>query len=251
MTPRAASAGLLSMPSASASERVSTLRWIGRFARVSPAAGAHLLARVAGFRHFDLLEAALPPGGPILDLGCGHGLLAILAAARAPERRVLGIDILEARVAVGRAVVARYGGPGNVALRRGDGRDLPDGPFAAICFAHTLMYLPLREQASLLERCRERLRSGGLLLIAEQVGEPAWKARLVRFQESLVVGARARLRGRGEWGRFAREGVHLWSEPALLDHLRGLGLHPASERLDRWSHLSHRLITASATRRPR
>ena len=225
---------------------VSLPAWIARYARVSPPAGAYLAARCMGFPGLPALERLLPRAGRILDLGCGYGLLPVLCADRSPEREVAGIDLLGTRVAVGREVLRRHGGPGNVRLTAGDLAKLPDGEFDAICLAHVLLYRPLHEQRAVLARCRERLAPGGLLLLAETVGEPAWKARLARVQERIVVGAKVRLCRWQTWRAIAPAGVHLWDPAALRDFLGELGLRVRSRPFSGWSYLSHHLFIAQA-----
>jgi hypothetical protein len=43
------------------------------------------------------LIAALPPGGRVLDLGCGYGRLALEIAARRPDGTVVGVDLAPPR----------------------------------------------------------------------------------------------------------------------------------------------------------
>ena len=50
------------------------------------------------------IEAHVPTEGTILDLGCGHGVLANYLALRSPRRRVLGFDLSEHRIAIARSV---------------------------------------------------------------------------------------------------------------------------------------------------
>lgn len=223
------------------------LGWIGRYFQVSPGAGAYLLFRWLGFHHFDRIERLLPASGRILDVGCGHGLLAILAAAGEKGREVIGTDLLETRLAAGREVARRHG-LDNVRFERRDIADPPSGSFDAIMVADVLLYRPLPAQRDLLKHLSGLLTPGGRLLIKEQAQEPGWKAGLVRLQEALVVGAKVTLGGSGAWSRMAPSGVHLWRTQSLVDELRSLGLASESHRLDRWSYLSHRLVIATAQR---
>ncbi len=223
-------------------------RWIARYAKVSPAAGAYLVCRCLGFPWLAALERCVPPAGRILDLGCGYGLFAIVCGARAAARRVLGIDLLEDRLAVGREVLRRWGGGTSVDLVRADLNDLPPGRFDVICFAHVLMYRPLPEQRALLARCRDRLAPGGRLLVVETVRSPAWKARLSRLQETIVIGARMRLSGARAWPSSGSSETALWDAADLEAYLGSLGLSVESRRMDRYSHLSHRLFIGVAGR---
>ncbi len=219
--------------------------WLARYARVSPGAAAYLAFRCLGFPHFRRVEEELPKNGRILDAGCGHGLLAILAADGEPGRDILGIDLLEDRLRVGREV-ARREGLSNVRFERGEIAAPPLGPFDAIVLADVLLYRPLREQRAVLEALAARLAAGGALFIKEQVTEPRWKSRLVEIQERLVVGAKVRLGGSREWAAMAPSGFHLWDAGDLQARLRSLGLATTSKRLDRLSYLSHRLFIAAA-----
>src|SRR6267378_2352847 len=90
--------------------------WIARFAAASIPAGAYHVARCLGFPYLSRLERALPAAGRVLDILCGD---------RAPGRRVIGIDRLETRVAVGCEVLRRHGSPANVELRAADAVELP------------------------------------------------------------------------------------------------------------------------------
>ena len=231
-------------------ESPGVLRWIARYARISPAAGAHLAVRCTGFTRFNRLERALPRSGRILDLGCGHGLFALLAASRASEREVLGIDLLEERVEVARRVAARHG-VGNVRFERRSVLDLPAGPFDAVVVADVLMYLTRDSQRLVLESCASRLALGGALVVKEQVLSPEWKARMVVMQERFAHGARVRLGLCPGWGNVATGTVHLWESEDLVSLLRSFGLEVQEERLDRFSYLSHHLFVSKRVSSPR
>jgi len=222
-----------------------TLSALWLYLHAEPAAGAYLLARCAGFPHLSRLEGALPAAGAILDVGCGHGLLAILAGALRPERRILGIDRIAARVAAGNEV-ARRAGLANVELREGLLETLPEGPFDAITLVDVLMYRPLAAQEAVLADCRRRLAPGGRLVIKEQLVRPRWKSRLVRLQETLVMGLKTTLARDSPWSRIAPDGIHLWEEEALCARLAGLGLAVRSRPLHDGSYLSHHLVIGEA-----
>jgi len=227
------------------------LRWIARTAAVSPAAGAHLAVRCAGFTRFERLERALPRSGRILDVGCGHGLFALLAASRASGREVLGIDLLEERLEVARRVATRHG-VRNVWFERRSALDLPAGRFDAVVIADVLMYLPPDSQRLVILGAASRLAPGGVLVVKEQVQAPAWKARMVAMQERLAYALRVRLGFFRGWGTVATPAVHLWKSDDLVALFRSLGLEAREERLDRFSYLSHHLfvgvsVTATET----
>ena len=226
------------------------LGWILRTAAVSPASAAHLAVRWAGFPALSGLERRLPERGTILDAGCGHGLLALLAAARGPDREVVGVDLLEDRIALARRLACRAG-LGNARFERRSFDPPPRGPFDAIVIADALLYCDLPEQRRILAALSAELAPGGTLLVSEQSAEPRWKAALVAFQERAIVAARVRLAGHAAWASIAPTGVHLWPAERLAATLRTLGLSVESVRLDRGCWLSHRLFIAKAAEAPR
>src|SRR2546428_3367240 len=69
--------------------------------------------------------AEIPAGARVLDLGCGAGLDALIAAGRVGARgRVLGVDFSEAMLARAHAAVAEAGAR-TPDVRRGEGARLP------------------------------------------------------------------------------------------------------------------------------
>jgi 16S rRNA (guanine1207-N2)-methyltransferase len=71
-----------------------------------------------------------PPGGAVLDLGCGHGVIAVALARRAPGARVVAVDVNRRALDLARANAAENGAA-NVEVREPDEVD-PALRFAAI-----------------------------------------------------------------------------------------------------------------------
>ena len=61
-----------------------------------------------------------PPGGSVLEVGCGTARNLIVAARRWPEARFYGFDISDAMLETARKSVARSGLAGKVMLAQGD-----------------------------------------------------------------------------------------------------------------------------------
>lgn len=86
-----------------------------------------------------LLESvpAPPPEGTLLDVGCGYGPIALTLAHRAPNARVLGVDVNSRAVSLARRNAAEHGmgharfavvtPEGGLALEQGEGVDTPPG----------------------------------------------------------------------------------------------------------------------------
>jgi tRNA1Val (adenine37-N6)-methyltransferase len=64
-----------------------------------------------------------PPPGPLMDLGCGSGVMALLAARLWPRLKVSGLEIQEGLAAMARRSAAMNGLDRRVAIIRGDLRN--------------------------------------------------------------------------------------------------------------------------------
>lgn len=134
---------------------------------------------------FAAVEAELPRGGRVLEIGCGHGLFVAYAALRDPARTVHGVDIDADKIAVGQAALAPLRGRASVELGRSG--VVPAGPWEAIVILDVLYLLAASAQRALLEACARELAPGGVLLVKEMGTEPAWKFRWNTIQETLAV----------------------------------------------------------------
>jgi ubiquinone/menaquinone biosynthesis C-methylase UbiE len=115
--------------------------------------------------HLEEPQAALfalaPPGGQMLDIACGTGLVACQAArAVGPGGEVLGIDLSARMVERARHNAARLG-LANARFERMDAEALacPDASFDLAYCGFGLMYMPESERA--LGELRRVLRPGG------------------------------------------------------------------------------------------
>src|SRR5512145_3313520 len=81
------------------------------------------------------MAARAPERGAIADVGCGHGVLSAALALERPERRVLGVDPDERKIALARRALASLP---NVELRAGTAESLlpeREGAFDAVVVA--------------------------------------------------------------------------------------------------------------------
>ena len=163
------------------------------------------LTRDPVFRHV-LANGLVPGGGRVLDLGCGQGVLgALLLAARERHaagewpaawppppnpRRMRGIELM--RKDVDRARASDPEGE----WVRGDIRTTEFGPADAVVILDVLHYIDYDAQREVLERVRDSLAGGGVLIL--RVGD---ESDSLRFRVTLAVD-RAVMRLRGH--RLAR-----------------------------------------------
>lgn len=188
---------------------------------------------------FPTVERAVPRSGRVLEVGCGHGLLAAYLALRAPLRQVTGVDIDAAKIALARAAASRLD-PGEAELSFGvvepDG--VAPGPWDAVVIADVLYLLPRPQRLELVDRCAEELAPDGRLVIKETDVEPRWKAELTRVQELVAT----RVLG-------ITEGATVDFDPpsVLAGHLAAVGFEVEGCRIDRGALHPHHLLVARRT----
>ena len=165
------------------------------------------------------IEAHIPIEGTIVDLGCGHGVLANYLALRSTRRRVVGFDLSEHRIAVARSI-----GLPNAEFHCQNLFDAGRIPCRAIIVADVLHHLRSYEEGDeLLARCCERLPADGLLVVKEIAQKPCWKYLFTRPLDFL----------------FYRGKVHFRAPEQFAALFGRLGVEAQLVPLHAWRPLSH------------
>ncbi len=157
----------------------------------------YLLGRDRLIRHL-----APPPGGSVLEIGCGTGRNLIVAAQAWPDARFFGIDISEAMLETARAKVAKAGLAGKITLAQGDATAFDAqalfgiAEFDRIFQSYTLSMIPDWQGA--VREAAAKLAPGGRLDIVDfgqQTGLPLlWRKALFAWLAKFDVSPRADLR---------------------------------------------------------
>ncbi len=131
----------------------------------------------------DRLIAELnpPPGGTVLELGCGTGRNMILAARKFPNAKFYGIDISEEMLITARANVAKAGLSDRIKLAQGDASSVDTkaafgiASFDRVFISYALsMIPPWRETA---RHAMALTKTGGSLHVVDFGGQaqlPGW-----------------------------------------------------------------------------
>jgi 2-polyprenyl-3-methyl-5-hydroxy-6-metoxy-1,4-benzoquinol methylase len=118
---------------------------------------------------------------PIVDIGCGLGLLAHFLRDRGCHAPIHGYDFDERKILLARAAATR-GGLRDVAFDIGDVADHP--PHAShLVLLDVLHYLDRDTRAGLLAKLARHAQSGGTVLIRGAVRDDSWRYKVTVAQE--------------------------------------------------------------------
>jgi 2-polyprenyl-3-methyl-5-hydroxy-6-metoxy-1,4-benzoquinol methylase len=164
------------------------------------------------FREFalvlDLFQRHLPPGGTVLDLGCGPGWTSLFLARAGFD--VTGLDISERMIGIARQRADREGASAAFVVADMESFDLGGRRFDGVLLFDALHHCP--GYAEVLRGAYRHLKAGGYLLLME----PSWLHRFSPHAREMT-----RQFGVTELGFSRRD---------LSRHLRGAGFR----RLVQW-----------------
>jgi len=210
---------------------------LGLYRSASAGTRAHVAVRWFS-APFPAIAAALPPGGRVLEIGCGHGLFSAYAALLDPTREVLGVDIDADKIAAAQ-VAARA--VEHLEIREAPDGAVPDGPWDVVVFVDVLYLLPADEQRRLLAEAVRALAPGGRVVVKEMGTRPAWKVRWNTLQETVSVKVL----------RITEGSSFDFVDPATMEAwLSELGLEVELHRLDARRVHPHHLLVARRTDAP-
>lgn len=181
----------------------------------------------------DVLEAATPRSGAILDFGCGHGVVSLYLAMTSPDRRVTGVDVDHEKIvdAQAAAKVADL----DVVFEAVEPDYRPVGQWDGIVIVDVLYLLGRQAALEVLDAAVDALAPGGVLVVKEVDTRPRWKYWWAAVQEFLATKI---LRiTEGTQVEFVRPAVFA---SRLMD--RGLGV--SQRRCDQGRLHPHHLIVA-------
>lgn len=129
---------------------------------------------------FAPLLAHVTPGARLLDIGAGHGVFSVLARERGAKPVAVDPDIRKGRRLSGIRSVIGYD-------------DCIRGTFDVIAIIDVLYKIPIAEWDALLDRVRQRMGPGGILLVKEHDPTARVKQAWNRLQERLASAAQLTL----------------------------------------------------------
>jgi SAM-dependent methyltransferase len=114
---------------------------------------------------------------PLLDLGCGLGILAFYLREHDYTAPILGIDFDERKIDVARQVATRYRGIDFIA---GDAREpLPEGH--DIVLLDLLHYFDANSRKRIMSNVASAVAPNGIVVIRQAIHDGSWRARFTAF----------------------------------------------------------------------
>jgi 2-polyprenyl-3-methyl-5-hydroxy-6-metoxy-1,4-benzoquinol methylase len=184
---------------------------------------------------YDLLHSS---AAPILDVGCGVGLLGFYLRERACRQSVLGLDVDARKIRYGAEIAA--GHYRDIELRFHDvAKTVPDFSGNVALF-DVLHYLPHERQTALLTQLAQCVAPGGVLIIRDSPRDASprywitWLAE--RFAQviswnldsTLHFPSRASIDGVFGAAEFQRESGPLWGASPFNNHIFIFRRHTAA-----------------------
>ncbi|BAM05155.1 class I SAM-dependent methyltransferase [Phycisphaera mikurensis] len=134
-----------------------------------------------------LLAGPVTPG-PLLDVGCGLGLLAFWLRACGWVGEVTGVDPDEPKIRDGRQALAAAGDAATT-LRVGRGDEpglLGPGAWAHVVMLDVLHYFPAADQEPLLNALAAAVRPGGWVVLRATPRARSWRYAATRIEEATI-----------------------------------------------------------------
>src|SRR6476646_9286089 len=113
----------------------------------------------------DGVAGRLAEGGRVADVGCGHGVAAILLARAYPQASIRGYDFHDRSIQVARQRAAEAGLDGRIQFERLDATSYPEDGYDLICLLDTLH--DLGDPAAALAHARKARAPDGTVLVVE------------------------------------------------------------------------------------
>jgi 2-polyprenyl-6-hydroxyphenyl methylase/3-demethylubiquinone-9 3-methyltransferase len=130
------------------------------------------------------VEQYVPRHGFVVDLGCGHGLFSNLLVEASPQRRVLGLDHDEGKIAVARSTIA---GRDRLRFEVADIVAVPPPRCDAVTIVDVLYLMAPEDQERVLKGAAAALSEGAPLLVRSQEARIDPRFALTYAQETVAV----------------------------------------------------------------
>lgn len=128
-----------------------------------------------------VVPVLLETGEPLLDVGCGIGILTRVLREARFRARITGVDLDERKIGAAR----RFASDAQTDYYVGDFR--AKDHHGSVTMLDVLHYSTLSEQRSMIEAAASRVSPRGVLLIRDALDDGSLRARLTRLEENFAT----------------------------------------------------------------
>lgn len=133
---------------------------------------------------FDAIDEANSPGLPVLDIGCGPGLLSFYLRERGCRSPILGIDFDARKIKMAKWQAERY--YEDLEFRVGDARENVPNFRGHVTILDILQYFTPEQQETVLQLAAREVAPGGVLVIRNCLADKSWRYRLTRVCDTFA-----------------------------------------------------------------
>ena len=123
---------------------------------------------------------------PLLDVGCGMGLLAFYLREMGWTPAIHGVDIDAKKIAIAAQMAPQF--PGPLSFESITVSDSLPPHAGSVTLLDVLQYVPAGKRLRLLRECAERVAPGGRLIIRTGIQETNWRGRLTLLMDRVGNG---------------------------------------------------------------
>ncbi|WP_192348192.1 trifunctional MMPL family transporter/lysophospholipid acyltransferase/class I SAM-dependent methyltransferase [Algoriphagus sp. Y33] len=142
-------------------------------------------------RNYELIHRELTGKNSIYDLGCGNGFLSYFLKLKNPERKIIGVDYDENKIAIAENC---YLNDDTLEFIASDISEIDLAPAEAIILMDVLHYLSPEKRNKVLNKCLKSLTNDGILIIKDgllsdsekhrwTLNSEKWSTRWVKFNK--------------------------------------------------------------------
>jgi trans-aconitate methyltransferase len=187
-----------------------------RFARAfpDPHARCYVASKVATDPLYPaVLEVLKDTPPPLLDLGCGMGVLSFYLRAHGFRNSIHGIDYDLRKIEAAWHVLKKTNAA-DLTFAQGDAREGLPAHHGSVSILDILQYFPPSDQTRLLTAAASRISPDGVLVIRSGLETPGWRFRFTRWND--------RMANRLRW--MQEPPVHYPTRESLTSTLAAAGL---------------------------
>ena len=143
----------------------------------------------------------IPEGKNYIDVGCGYGFISLWTALVFPEAEIIGMDIIESRIAFANGLV-KAENIKNLSFQVKDIKNETIEHSEIILLIDLFHHVPFENQLPFLRDCMDKTPEGGYIVFKDIDRKPWWKFRVNFIQDFLFTGEKTYCRDSSEYMEF-------------------------------------------------